>query len=124
MIPTISQLHRMQLEGANRSLALYFDAIFRDVKVATMPSSVATVGTTSVQVLASLGTRVYAQLINDSDSAVYLAFGEAAVTNQGVRLNAKGGIYEVNWYNLWRGAINAITTGANKKLSTVDGRVG
>jgi len=38
-------------------------------------------------------------IVNDSDVVIYLGVGAAAVLNQGIRLNANGGAYEINWSN-------------------------
>lgn len=124
MVPTTARLNEVLLERLNRPSALYLAALLRDEKVATFPSSVATVGTTSALVLASQSTRVFAEIINISDTDIDLAFGEAAVVGQGPRLVANGGVYTIDWENLWKGAINGVTTAANKNIATVDGRVG
>ena len=122
-IPTVSRLNRTLLEGVNRPLALFHDALLRDEKIGTMPSIAATMGTTSALVLGSQANRVFSQMINTSDADIYLGFGEAAVFGHGALLVAKGGTYTVDWENLWLGAINGISNGANKIVSTIDGRI-
>lgn len=124
MIPTISQLHRVKLEGVNRPLLHQLDSMLRDAKVATAPSGVATVGTTSVLVLGTQANRVFTTITNVSDTDIDIAFGEAAVSGQGARLVADGGVYVIDWENLWQGAVNAICIAANKNLATIDGRTG
>lgn len=64
--------------------------------------------------------RLYALLVNDSDSIAYLSLGVPAVANSGIRLNANGGSYEINTTNLWQGRIYAISTGATKKLMVTE----
>lgn len=93
------------------------------VHVYTSPSNTgADVTTSSTPVLAANASRGYAAIVNDSDAVVYLALGAAAVANQGIRLNANGGSYEINWTNLFRGAINGIHLGTgNKRVTVVEG---
>lgn len=70
-------------------------------------------------VLAANANRQYAYLINNSDTVIYLAFGVTAVANQGIRLNANGGSYEIGAAahgNLYQGAILAIHGGAGNKV--------
>jgi hypothetical protein len=82
-------------------------------------------GTTSGTVLAANTDRKYACFINDSDTAIYLAEGTAAVVNSGIRLNANGGIYEMSPAvgNLYAGEINGISSAATKKVLVTEGTV-
>jgi len=86
--------------------------------------SAATVTSTTGQALAANANRKYALLVNDSDTAIYIKLGAAAVANEGIRLNANGGSYEMSDLhgNLYTGAINAIhgSTG-NKTLLVTEG---
>lgn len=72
-------------------------------------------------VLAANADRRYALLINDSDTPIYLALGVAAAVNQGIRLNAAGGSYEMSapLGNLYTGAVYAIHGGAGNKVLLV-----
>lgn len=54
------------------------------------------VTTASTLILVANADREYALIINDSDTAIYVMFGGAAVVNTGVRLNANGGSYEMS----------------------------
>ncbi len=84
----------------------------------------AAVATASTLGLAANANRRYAILVNDSDTTIYLGLGTAAVLNQGVRLNANGGSYEMSWElgNLYIGAIYAIHGGsATKNLLPTEG---
>lgn len=76
------------------------------------------VGSSSTSVLASNAYRVYALLVNDSDEAIYVKLGAAAVLNQGVRINPGGGSLEISSKlgNLYTGAINGICTSGSKAL--------
>jgi len=62
--------------------------------------------------------RLYALLINDSAETLYLKLGADAVLNQGIRLNANGGSYEMSRElgNLYVGAINGIGTSGTAAL--------
>lgn len=89
------------------------------------PTHTAVNATTSTsQILASNANRKYALLINDSDTVVYIKIGAAAALNEGIRLNANGGSYEMSlgMGNLATGAINAIHGGTgNKALLITEG---
>ncbi len=86
--------------------------------IATPTHSAASVATTSTAVLAANPNRIYLLLVNDSDTPIYAKLGAAAVANQGIRINANGGSYELSEAlgNLWTGAVNAIQAGAGVKL--------
>ena len=81
---------------------------------------VAVANTTTV-VLAANASRVDATIVNDSDEAIYLARGEAAVLNEGIRINAAGGVYNIDATNLWRGTVNAISTSGSKNITVTEG---
>lgn len=91
----------------------------------TTPTHTAvTVTTTSGQALAANANRIYALFQNDSDTAIYLKIAATAVANQGIRLNANGGSYEMSLKagNLNTGAVNAIHGGTgNKTLLVTEG---
>jgi hypothetical protein len=93
-----------------------------DYGVITTPTHTA-VNVTAVSgaALAANADRLYALCINDSDEVIYLKLGAAAVVNEGIRLNADGGSYEMSAAegNLYLGAINAIHGGAGNKVLTV-----
>lgn len=55
------------------------------------------VGATSTLVKAANSQRTFLVIINDSSETIYLAFGEDAVINSGIRLAPVGG-----WYSLSR----------------------
>ncbi len=58
--------------------------------------SVASIATASTVALAASKSRVYVLLENDSDTDMYLMIGADAVMNQGIRINANGGNYEMS----------------------------
>jgi len=71
---------------------------------------------TQEKILDNNPARRYCLLVNDSDSVAYIKLGVPAVANEGIRLNASGGSFEINATNLWAGEIYAVSTGASKKL--------
>lgn len=75
----------------------------------------------STPVLAANPRRADAVFVNDSNQPIFLARGNAAVLNAGIRLNANGGSYEINRNNLFLGAINAIAVGGDKNLTVSEG---
>ena len=79
------------------------------------------VGTSTTVVLAANPRRHEAVFVNDSNQPIYLARGNDAVLNAGIRLNAAGGSYEINRDNLFLGAINAIAEGGDKVLTVSEG---
>jgi len=75
-----------------------------------------TVGSSSTLALSEDRTRVFARFTNDSDEVIYLMLGENAVMNQGIRLAAAGGAWEINSDNRYTGSVYAICTSGSKKL--------
>lgn len=77
---------------------------------------------TSGEVLAANANRSYALIINDSDTAQYLAFGTTAVVNTGVRINANGGSYEISRAanNLTGLAVNAVNGTGSKVICGIE----
>jgi hypothetical protein len=67
------------------------------------------VQSTSTQLLASNSARKYAHIINNSSTPVFIQFGAAAVTGRGIKLTV-GAMYTMSGYELFLGAINAIST--------------
>jgi len=70
------------------------------------------------EALASNGGRISALLVNDGTSVIWIKIGEAAIANEGIRLNASGGSYYITNAegNLDREAINCITASATVVL--------
>lgn len=82
-----------------------------------------TVTDSSTEAVAANENRTYLLLINDSDTAIYIKFGAAAVENEGIRLNANGGSLEISDrnQNLDLRAINAIAGTTGKELIITEG---
>ena len=90
----------------------------------TTPTHTAvTVGAATTVAKAANANRKYLLLVNDSDEVVYVKLGAAAVLNQGIRLNASGGSYEMSGAlgNLYTGAVNAICASGSKTLLVTEG---
>lgn len=85
----------------------------------TILNSNAVVGTSSSLVIPLSDNFRYGIICNDSANTVYLAIGADAVVGKGVRLNANGWIFEINFQNPIRGDIHAISTAAASNLSFI-----
>ena len=79
------------------------------------------VETGSTPVVAANPARADLELVNDSNQPIYLARGNAAVLNEGIRINKDGGSYSMNNRNLFLGAIYAIAQGGAKNLTISEG---
>jgi len=82
----------------------------------SVPANVS-VGSSTTVILAANAARKYLAIVNDSDEAIYLAFGAAAVMNRGIRLNANGGCFEAIGANLTQQAINGICATGTKNIT-------
>jgi len=60
--------------------------------------------------------RIYALLINDSDTDIYLSLDIDAKLNEGIRLTSYGGAYEIDLLNPFRGKVYGICSLADKRL--------
>lgn len=79
------------------------------------------VGVASVSVMAADAGRKYALFVNDSNTEIYLSLGGPAVVGDAIRLNRKGGSYEIEQTNLFRGEVFAISGSAGNNLGFVEG---
>lgn len=79
------------------------------------------VGAITTVALAANRLRVHAVFVNDSVQTIYLGLGVAAVMNDGIRLNANGGSYEINRDNLFLGAVNAISNLGAATITVAEG---
>jgi len=89
----------------------------------TVTNTAVSVADSSTTILSANDARKYALIVNDSDTTIYLALGAAAAVNRGIRINANGGAYEINWTNLFKGAIYGIhaAAGVTKNVTVVEG---
>jgi len=92
-------------------------------KYTTPTHSAVTVGSSTTEVLAASATRLYVLLVNNSSEDIYIKLGAEAVMNQGIRINAGGGSYEMSKLigNLYVGVINGICTSGSKILLATEG---
>lgn len=95
------------------------DVSLKEHRITNVTRSKGWVETTSSVQLYSDSDRLYALIVNDSDTIVYLNLGAAAVVGEGIRLNANGGAFEINWTNLYTGAVYGIHGGTGTKYVTV-----
>ncbi len=72
--------------------------------------------TTQEEIVPNNPERRYCLLVNDSDSTAYISLGIPAVANQGIRINANGGSYEINLTNPFSGQIYAVSIGTTKRM--------
>lgn len=72
----------------------------------------------TLEVLPANGNRLYAELTNLSDTAIFLAMGATAVASQGIHVAPSGGVFTTDW----PGAINAVhsASGSTKRLAGYD----
>jgi hypothetical protein len=91
--------------------------------ITTMTHTPITAAVTTTVALAANANRKYALLVNDSNEVIYVKLGAEAVLNQGIRLNASGGSFEMSngLGNLTTGAINCISTSGAKILLATEG---
>lgn len=78
------------------------------------------VGATSTAVLSQNTDRKYLGLVNDSDEEIYLSLSGTAVINEGIRLNASGGAFELISTDMYIGAITAICASGSKNLTVTE----
>lgn len=64
----------------------------------------------SVELLAANDRRLSAIITNSSANGLWVALGEAAVIGTGIYVAPNGGSVEFQGENLWRGAINGISS--------------
>jgi hypothetical protein len=70
------------------------------------------VNSESALILPANPNRLQATFVNTSlEHEVYLSYNPVAVAGRGIALMRGGGSYEINSFNLYRGAISAVSTG-------------
>lgn len=122
-------LHNGQLVGDNNRFPVDTEVDLTGVEELLAKEPIApvhtavTVGNASTLALAANANRRYALFVNDSDSIMYINLGNAAATNEGIRLNANGGSFEMGleFGNLQIGAVYAISDGAGHILLVTEG---
>ena len=94
---------------------------FQPLQTTSTSAGNVSVGGTTTKVLDANTARRFVEIVNDSDETVYLALGDAAVMNKGIRLNASGGSFSINALNLYQGIIHAICSSGGKNITVVEG---
>ena len=96
---------------------------YNNMPTITPTHSEVAVGATTTAVIAANSARKYLLLVNDSDEAIYVKLGAAAVMNEGIRINASGGSLALSAQNgnLYAGAINGICSSGSKNLLVTEG---
>ena len=89
--------------------------------VSTATTTKQAIGSSNTQVIVSNASRKFAVFVNDSDEVIYLDLSATAVMNEGIRLNAAGGSYEINLNNLYTGEVSAICASGSKNLTVTEG---
>jgi len=111
-------------DSTGETLLKKIDRLLTDIVLASFSSATSTkvsVGTTSTTVLSANPNRRLAVFVNDSDTEIYLSLSSTAVLNEGIRLNANGGLYEINLMNLYTGEVSAISSADSKNLTVTEG---
>ncbi len=78
------------------------------------------VGVATTQIIAANTARRHLIIVNDSDTTIYLGIEANAVLNSGIRINAAGGVFEMDRMNLSTQAVNGIHGGVGNKAVTVN----
>jgi len=84
-------------------------------------SSSVSVGNTSTTILTANSKRKYLALVNDSNETIYVNIGNAAVMNEGIRLNSNGGSLEMKYPIIYTDAIYGICQSGGKNLTVFEG---
>jgi len=122
--PTGVVINSTFLEQDTQSLWITHDGtnwVLRDVKaMAGQAIGAMNVTTASTQIKAANSNRVALIIVNDSDTPLYLAIGQTAVLNQGIRLNTYGGVLILsrNGDVFSTEAVNGIHGGTGNKVAT------
>jgi len=124
-MPANVQIHAVKDDSSKDIIALKTNPQTLALLTSSPAASTATntkvsIGTGSTSVLSANTSRKSAVFVNDSDTVIYLSLSGTAVLNEGIRLNANGGVYEINAMNLYTGAVSAISSAASKNLAVME----
>ncbi len=100
------------------------DVLTKDADGAvTMAHTAPSIAASTTEALAANASREYAMFINDSDEVIYIELGDDAILNEGIRLNASGGSYEMSRKigNLDTRVVNGISASGSKVLLVTEG---
>ena len=97
-----------------------------DGAYATAQHTTASASTVSATALVANQNAIYRCFVNDGTVPVYLSLANAAaVANQGIRLNANGGSYEMSKKagNLYKGLVTCITASGTATVLVTEGGI-
>lgn len=94
---------------------------YKPLQTASTSAGNISVGSSTTKVLDANTSRRFVKIVNDSSEVIYLALGDTAVLNKGIRLSASGGSFSINALNLYQGIIHAICTSGSKNITVVEG---
>lgn len=78
------------------------------------------VGATTTKLADANTSRKYLLLVNDSDEAIYIKFGANAVMNEGIRIDASGGVFKMD-LSIDTRQVNGICKTGTKTLLVSEG---
>lgn len=88
------------------------------IKVIAVNASVS-VGAGSTAILAANSRRLYAEIVNTSDTGIWINFGAAAAVGTGVYIAPAGFSFVIDNSFMWRGTVFGISAGAAGKVVAV-----
>lgn len=88
------------------------------IKVININASVS-VGAASTAILAANSRRLYAEIVNSSDTGIWINFGAAAAVGTGIYIAPAGFSFVMNSEFMWRGTVFGISAGAAGKVVAV-----
>lgn len=78
------------------------------------------VGATSVTIIPANPLRVYAHVVNNTATPIFLQFGAAAEVGAGIPVGAKT-FYPISGDGLWLGDVNAISSASSVNIDILEG---
>jgi hypothetical protein len=92
------------------------------IKLINVNASVS-VSNTSTLLLSANSRRLYAEIVNTSDTGIWINFGAAAAVGTGMYIAPAGFSFVIDSDFMWRGSVYGISAGAAGKLvSVVEGQ--
>ena len=114
---SFGQLAEGIMETTNVQKAFLVDSLGRMIAAPVTDQGLTTISTnytevlsSSTQILTANTSREYVAITNTGSTILYLAFGNDAVSGNGIYLVASGGSYEMSGDNLYLGAIYGISS--------------
>lgn len=95
----------------------------RNVPIKKPVIATLSVPTAGLLILAANPQRFYVEIINDSNTKIWIYFGSQNVAGQGIPIPANGFSYEIDRNNLWQGDIYAVHAipASNKTVVVYEG---